>query len=920
MSNPIVELSKFGQSIWLDNISRGMLKKGELKNLIDEINLKGVTSNPSIFQKAISQGSDYDEQLLQLLAENKDASPKDLYEALAVKDIRDAADVLLPVYKKTNGIDGYVSLEVSPDLAYKTEATIEEARRLFKWVNKPNVMIKIPATLQGLPAIKKVISEGINVNVTLIFSPKMYADVVGAFISGLEERAANGQSVKNVASVASFFISRIDSLVDKLLEEKGNKALQGRAAIDNAKLVYQNGKKLFASERFKKLEDIGAQKQRLLWASTSTKNPSYLDILYVEELIGTDTVNTVPPSTLDAYKDHGKPEVRIENDINTAASNMNKLEEAGINFEAVTDKLLKDGVKLFADAFVDLLAGVEKKKDLFLSLSPDVNINPELKKKVEARLKSWKDENTLSRFLNADPTVWKEKKEDDKELSDRLGWLTLPEEMQTNVEDLIFFVEEVKSLFDDVVVLGMGGSSLAPEVFFKTFGKQEGYPTLSVCDSTHPDAVKALNDKLDLNRTLFIVASKSGGTTETMSFFYFFYSELKKLTATPGNNFIAITDPDSSLEKLASEKQFRKIFLTQPNVGGRFSALTYFGLVPAALIGVDVNRLLKEASLMHIACKEKNLNANPGLYIGALLGELALAGKDKLTFISSQNISSFPTWVEQLVAESTGKEGKGILPVVDEIFYSPDTYNQDRVFVNLQIKNDETNNDQIKALTDSGFSVINFLLNDKYDIGKQFFLWEAATALTGAVLKINPFNQPNVQLAKSLANESMKSYKETGRLPKENPVGIKGNVAVYGDVPSFDEAVNNLTNDISSNNYIAIMAFIAPDEKTNAALAELRQKLTAKYKTAVTIGYGPRFLHSTGQLHKGDGNKGLFIQITSSAVTDIEVPEKGYSFYTLVTAQAQGDLKALQNSGRRVIRFHIEDDIIDGIKKITASV
>lgn len=368
MSNPLVELSKFGQSVWLDNISRSMLNKGELKNLVDEIGLRGVTSNPSIFQKAISQGSDYDEQIIRLVNENKNVSAKNLYESLAVKDIQDAADVLLGVYEKTNGTDGYVSLEVSPHLAFETTATIEEARRLFKWVNKPNVMIKIPATRQGIPAIKQAISEGINVNVTLIFSPKMYEDVVDAYIGGLEVRAAKGESIEKIASVASFFISRIDSLTDKLLEQKGNTGLQGKTAIDNAKLVYQTSKKIFASERFKKLQKNGAQKQRLLWASTSTKNPAYLDVLYVEELIGADTVNTIPPATLTAYKDHGKPEARIENNVDVSTSNMNKLKEAGISFEEVTEQLLNEGVKLFADAFTDLLKGVEKKKEKYLSL------------------------------------------------------------------------------------------------------------------------------------------------------------------------------------------------------------------------------------------------------------------------------------------------------------------------------------------------------------------------------------------------------------------------------------------------------------------------------------------------------------------------------------------------------------------------
>lgn len=362
MANPLLELEKFGQSIWLDNISRDMLVKGELKKLVDEDGLSGVTSNPSIFQKAMAGGHAYDNQIKQILSSNPDISADALFEELAVKDIQDATDVLRKVYDKTNGSDGFVSLEVSPELAYDTDGTIAEAARLNSKVGRPNVMIKIPATQEGLPAIRKMISEGVNINVTLIFSPTVYEQVVDAYMSGLEDRLKAGKPINNISSVASFFISRIDSAVDKELEEKGNKELQGKIAIANAKLVYQKAKELFGSHRFKELGKDGARKQRLLWASTSTKNPAYPDVLYVEELIGRDTVNTLPPATLEAYRDHGKPADRIETEIDTAQLQMKQIADIGIDFERVTRKLTDDGVVLFADSFRELISAIQKKK------------------------------------------------------------------------------------------------------------------------------------------------------------------------------------------------------------------------------------------------------------------------------------------------------------------------------------------------------------------------------------------------------------------------------------------------------------------------------------------------------------------------------------------------------------------------------
>ena len=366
MSNPLIDLKNFGQSVWLDNISRRILKNNELKMLVDIDGLGGVTSNPSIFQKAMSDTNDYDKQIISLLSTNHNLSVEELFEDLAVKDIRDAADVLSVVYNETNGVDGYVSLEVSPELAFDTNATIEEARRLFKKVDRKNVMIKIPATQEGLPAIEQMIYEGVNVNVTLIFSPKVYKQVIEAYLKGLERRSEEGKDISSISSVASFFISRIDTAVDNELEKVGNKDLQGTIAIVNARLVYQNNERIFNRERFKNLENKGAKLQRLLWASTSTKNPAYPDTLYVTGLVGKNTVNTIPPATMAAFKDHGIVTDAIHKNVSEAEAQMNKLSELSIDFETITQKLTTVGVDLFVDSYRKLISAIEKKKEKML--------------------------------------------------------------------------------------------------------------------------------------------------------------------------------------------------------------------------------------------------------------------------------------------------------------------------------------------------------------------------------------------------------------------------------------------------------------------------------------------------------------------------------------------------------------------------
>lgn len=555
----------------------------------------------------------------------------------------------------------------------------------------------------------------------------------------------------------------------------------------------------------------------------------------------------------------------------------------------------------------------------------EIYANSQILSAIESRLESWKKNNIVSRVWNLDPTVWKKNPEDNVELSNRLGWLKLPSEMKHQVHIIETFVSESIPQFDDIVLLGMGGSSLAPEVFYKTYGKSTGYPRLIVLDSTHPLSVRKILDHYNLERTLFVVSSKSGGTTETMSFFYTFYDALSKKKLNPGNNFIAITDSGSGLEKIAKEKEFRKIFTTPSEVGGRYSALTFFGLVPAALIGTDLTSLLESAEWMAENCSmDSDVLTSEGFRLGALLGELHLIHKNKITLFVSPRISSFPAWIEQLIAESTGKEGKGIVPVAFEPLGKPSDYGSDRVFVYLRLKDDINTllDNEIHILKESGFPVVTIPLENLYALGKEIYRWEIATAMAGSVMEINPFNQPNVQLAKSLANESMEEYKKTGKLPAEKPALTEHGISCFGDIPAdnLEIVLSEFLSLLDAGKYLSVMAFIPFSEEVEISIEKFKTDLRNKFHIAVTSGFGPRFLHSTGQLHKGDGNEGVFIQLTSDPVNDLEVPGKGYSFGTLITAQAQGDLKALKNNGRNVIRFHLSGNLKEQIDYLTSKI
>ncbi|MES0343092.1 MAG: glucose-6-phosphate isomerase [Anaerolineales bacterium] len=557
---------------------------------------------------------------------------------------------------------------------------------------------------------------------------------------------------------------------------------------------------------------------------------------------------------------------------------------------------------------------------------------------LEQGLKVIQGQDLLKRLWKHDHTVWKS---EPNEIANRLGWLHVPEEMKEVVPELKRFAEEIRdSGVQYVVLLGMGGSSLTPDVFQTTFGSADQYPELFVLDSTDPGAILNLLEKIDITKTIFIVSTKSGSTVETLSLFKFMYTKIANAVKVDqaGTHFVAVTDPGSDLEKLAKKVHFRRIFLNNPNIGGRYSALSYFGMVPAALIGMDIDALLDRAlSVARASGGDANVHEIPAVKLGVALGELAKAGRDKLTFIISPEVASFGDWVEQLLAESTGKEGKGILPVVGEKLSASHTYGDDRVFVWLHLKEDDSLAEAFELLIEAGHPVIEIVLGDVYDIGGQFFLWEMATAIAGQRLGINPFDQPNVESAKVKAREMMAAYQEQGQLPAEAPLFEVDGIKVYtiaSDIsfpageeePSLKEIFNGFLGAADPGAYFTVQAYLPDTDETYQALSVLRHGLLDLTGFATTLGFGPRFLHSTGQMHKGDGGNGLFIQITTEKPADLAIPdeagndESSISFGVLIQAQALGDRHALQEDGRKVIRFHLEGDVQDGIQKLTNAV
>jgi transaldolase/glucose-6-phosphate isomerase len=907
--NPLRLLQEYGQSFWLDYIRRSLITGGELERLVKEEGLRGLTSNSFIFQKAIAGSAEYDVALSKSIP----SDPRSLYEELAFEDIRMAADILRPVYEETDGADGFVCIDLPPAFAQHPQKHIDEGRRIWRALKRPNIMIKVPAASQGIPVIETLISEGINVDVVLIFSLSQYEAAARAYLRGLEKCPAPHK----VASAASFSISQVDCALDRVLAGIGTAEalkLRGRIASASARMVYQRYKEIFSGETWKRLEHREARTQRPLWASTGIRNPSYSDVFYVEELIGPHTINAMDPATFNAFRDHGRVRLSLQEDLEEAAASLQTLSSLGVNFKKISDQLQAEGVTALSDSFEELLYTIKEKSQRLIRGHRERQKAElgEHKNLIEKRLKSWLSQNFIRRLWAKDHTLWSSELQ--PEIVERLGWLVLPEVMDERAGDFIDFASKIKEEgISRVVLLGMGGSSLAPEVFQKTFGNAAGYPELIVLDSTHPFSVRALDDSLDLARSLFLVSSKSGTTLETLSLFRYFWNRVKLQVGRAGHHFAAVTDPGSPLARMARERGFRKVFEAPADVGGRYSALADFGLVAAALIGMDVHKLLERARVASennafcVSAKEAS-----GLVLGASLGELATI-RNKLTIFTSESLRHFPFWLEQLIAESTGKRGKGILPVVMEPLISPDRYGKDRFFVCLSLEGEDSREleDHLSSLEKNAHPVVRINLAQKYDLGQELFRWEIAVAAAGSVLGINPFNQPDVQLAKDLTRELMEGERE-----RKRGTGYDAEIYTFQEPESLIKGLRDWIRQVHTGDYIALQAYISPLSETTAALQDLRFEFLKQTGLATTIGFGPRFLHSTGQLHKGGPDSGLFLQIVDEPGEELAIPETEYSFGTLIKAQALGDYRALLQRGRRALRINLGEDIKEGCQQL----
>jgi transaldolase/glucose-6-phosphate isomerase len=910
MSTSIQKLNELGQSLWYDNIQRRLLVKAEdgtiseMAAMIERGDIRGVTSNPTIFNNAISKTNDYDPVILPLAWSGWNA--EDIFWQLAIEDIQDTCDLFSALYQASEGADGYVSLEVNPTLAHNTGGTLALARQLWERVSRPNLMIKIPATQEGLPAIQDAIAAGININITLIFSIDRYRSVTDAYLSGLEARLAAGLPVNQIASVASFFVSRMDTKVDPLLPI--DSPLRSKTAIAYTKLAYEEFRKVFGGERFARLRTSGCHLQRPLWASTSTKNPAYPDTLYVNSLIGPDTVDTVPPQTLEAFRDHGKAEPTLTLHLDEARKVIKDVESLGISMEKVTAELEDEGVTTFSDSFVAMLKTIEDRR------STAVRSLRHLAEPVKRRVAGLIANATPARLWSHDPTLWTTDKAGQDEVRNRMGWLHLPNSSRAALKQIGDFVSQVhKEGLNHFLLLGMGGSSLAPEVLSLCFPLSLNDKVyFSILDSTDPDQLLAAEGAFPPEKTLYLVSSKSGGTAEINALFNYFWER----SGHTGSHFVAITDPGTSLEALANVHGFRKTFLADPNVGGRYSLLTHFGLVPTALMGIELERLLDRASWMMGQCTAKISGArNPGLVLGAILGQSAADGRDKLTFLADESVAPFGSWLEQLMAESSGKQGKGILPVVGEKVAGNfqgsekdlEGYGADRLFVYL--RREGKLDGVVKSLQDAGQPVLVFNIAGAYDLGAEFYRWEVATAVACSVLGVNAFDQPDVQDAKDRTKAKISEYGHSKHLDQGMPFWNKDGIQAFSTLRLTETSLENILqaflNSARKVNYVAINAYLPRNSDIIAALEELRIAILLKTGCATTLGFGPRYLHSTGQLHKGGPDSGLFLQITAEPLKDIEIPAQGMSFATLERAQAIGDFEALAARGRRILRLNL---------------
>ena len=919
----LTDLHQLGQSTWLNYLRNSFIRSGELADRV-KMGVQGVTANAQVYERAIAGSSEYDAAIRRAMSEGKPA--RLIHQSLMVDDIQRAADALHPVFEESNRYDGFVSFEVDPAIFSDPTAAVAGVRHISHLIDRYNVMVEVPATEVGIQTIRALVADGVSINATHLFSVSDFERVARAYTDGLTHYISSHSVWRTTpTAVASFSLSPIDAAVDAELAKLGRQELFGVAAVAMAKMLYQRYLELFSGPEWEKLVAKGGRPLRPKWTRVTPHDFQHRSDYYVNNLIGQNTVVTFSPVVLNTYLHTGHSVELLTRELDSARTHLAELAHLGIDAEAIGRKLQRQHLIASDRRFHSLVEAVIQKRD---ELDKEWHASSwalgTVGSAVEEGLRALCRQQIVCRIWAHDHTVWKPQP---TEITNRLGWLHIMDSLAQKVDQLKAFTENVVHQgYTHALLLGMGGSSLGPELFQKTFGRPARpanmpfpYLDLVVVDTTDADAIRAAEQSVDLAKTLVIVSTKSGGTVETLSAFKYFYNRMvaKVGQEHAGEHFIGITDPDSRITEMAVRYRFRKVFLNDSNIGGRYSALSYFGLVPAALVGVDIAELLERAAIMAsnaALCHCDAIGDNLAARLGTTMGKLAQSGRDKITFISSLSLTSFGDWVEQLIAESLGKEGKGVLPVVGEPPAPVETYGSDRFFVHIRLEGDKEIDAFVSRLAQAGHPVITLKLKDLYDIGGQFFLWEMATAVAGHFLSINPFDQPDVEDAKVKARAVVAEYTEKGVLPPGKFTELT------------PRRLDEFLGQAQPGDYVAIQAYIQPTPETEAALQALRQAIHLRTGLATTAGFGPRYLHSTGQLHKGDRGNGLFIQFVSDAVEDVDIPNEAgeamssMTFNVLKKAQALGDAQALRDNHRRFISFEVGTDAAGAIQEVAAKI
>lgn len=928
--NPLQQMRGRGQAVWLRGFRRRLVDSGGLSELVASAAVSGLETDPEVLAAAMSRGQEYIDVLLHLAGEGDGHADR-----LLVQEARIAAAVLLPAFEKSGGRDGFVAVPLDPALGTDAASLADAAHRMMAAAGTPNIVPILPPTSSGFAVFEALIADDHAVYIGPTFSIASVVRACEAYARG----AQRGGAAAPPTALVSFGVSPLDVALDELLRDRVRAAggemstvesLLGGSATAITRVAWRRQRDCLAT----RIADPAARLLHMVWTGLSSTDPRQRKVRYVESLVGADTVVVLDSSLLRRvmHGDHARVDATLGQRVDEAEEIVAELAALGIDTEVVGEALEAQAQRQAQAAYGELerrveqathivTADAERAAELTATGTPWSASRPEIGDRLAASCDEIESRRAITRMWDKDVSLWSDDEETANLVRNRLGWLDAAAASSLDWEPLGRFAAEIGSTeVENILLLGMGGSSLVTEVCRRIFGSN----AIQVLDSTLPTQIKAVADTIDPARTLILVASKSGTTVEVRALLDCFYGLATPMLDKPGEQFVAITDPGTPLEQIAHERGFARLWLAPSDVGGRFSALTVFGTLPMAVMGIDVPSVLASARRMAVNCgPEVDATVNPAARLGAALHKSHDAGRDKVTFVTPDSLSAFGLWAEQLIAESTGKQGCGLIPVIDEPATSIDRYADDRLFVSMSLasEQDRSHRERVDAIDAAGHPIVHIELEDIHDLGGEFFRWEAGVALAGALMGINPFDQPDVQASKERTMALLGAHQDGTPMADCPPLATDTGWAVFADIERDQELASRVRGtDLESwlaahlgragvPDYVGIQAFVAATPEMRRALQGLRKLIFERRGVATTLGWGPAFLHSTGQLHKGGPECGLFLQITADDPTDIDIPGAGYSFRNLARAQSLGDLAALQERGRRVLRVHLRDAV-----------